>query len=196
MDVNSIELLKNLFDKCNKDGDQDSSDSEDDEGTSFGPGDIKSKQKRSEIVKTLENPLMKKIDEHSNVIKSMEEWENIQKEDEDLVDSRIEPEYSITYKQSVTTEDIYLQMGFKTPATSSCEDMIVEIKLPEETASIDQMDLTVEEEKVELKTSIYRLKLMLPHKISPQKGKAEFDSIKKSLKLTLRMNREFDFVNF
>jgi hypothetical protein len=196
MDVNSIELLKNLFEKCG--GEKSSSDSENEGGPSFGPGDIKSgKKKKSEIVKTLENPLLKAIDGAAGcAIRSMEEWEQSQKEDEELVDSRIQPEYAITYKQSVTTEEIYLQMGFKTPATSSCEDMVVEIKMPDETATIDQMDLSVEEEKVELKTSIYRLKLMLPHKVSPSKGKAEYDSTKKILKLTLRMNREHDFINF
>ncbi|KAG5675865.1 hypothetical protein PVAND_005733 [Polypedilum vanderplanki] len=195
MDVSSIELLKNLFEKCN--GDQSSSESDEAEDLpSFGPGDIKSKKKKSSIVKTLENPLLKRTNECSTAIKSIEEWEQSQKEDEELIDSRLQPEYSITYKQSVTTEDIYLQMGLKTPATSSCEDMIVEIKIPNETTTIEQMDLSVEEEKIELKTSIYRLKLMLPQKVNPQKGKAEYDSTKKILKLTLRMNREYDFVNF
>jgi hypothetical protein len=42
----------------------------------------------------------------------------------------MQPEYEIVYKQKVTSEDIYLQMGNKTPATASCEDMIVKIKLP------------------------------------------------------------------
>ena len=33
--------------------------------------------------------------------------------------------YDIVYKQAVTSEDMYLGMGNRTPATSSCEDMIV-----------------------------------------------------------------------
>lgn len=45
-------------------------------------------------------------------------------------DPRMQPEYDIVYKQRVTTEDIYLQMGNKTPSTASCEDMVVKINLP------------------------------------------------------------------
>lgn len=195
MDYNSINLLKNLFDQCREKGDESSSDSENerDAHNTLGPGDIK--PKKSEIVKTLENPLLKKINVE-NAIKSMDDLEELQKQDEEQLDNRKHPEYNITYKQAVTTEDIYLQMGLKTPATASCEDMIVEIRIPDETVGIDQMDLGVEEDKIELKTPIYRLKLMLPHKVHPQKGRAEYDSTKKILKLTVRMNRDYDFVNF
>lgn len=195
MDGNSMQLLKNLFDQCQKD--ENSSDSEDDEGVnvSLGPGDITSI--KSKIINTLENPLMKKIDGGTSVrIKSMEEFEQAQKCDEELLDSRLQPEYSIAYKQSVTTEDIYLQFGLKTAMSSSCEDMVIEIKLPDESVGIDQMQLNTENDKIELSTTVYYLKLMLPQKIHPQKGRAEYDSTKKLLKLTLRMDREYDFVNF
>lgn len=196
-DVNSIRLLKSLFDKCRVDGDN-SSDSENEGdfpgGSSlFGPASIK--PKKSEVTRTLDNSLLKTIDPEP-AINSMKEWEEQQVKDEDLLDMRKQPDYTVTYKQAVTTEDIYLQMGFKTAATSSCEDMIVDIQLPEEYVKIDQMDLKVEPDSVDLKTPIYRLSLALPHKVLPKKGRAEFDSDKKILKLTLRMNREYDFVNF
>jgi len=196
MDYNSITLLKNLFDKCRESGDESSSDSENerDAQQAFGPGDIK-QPKKSQIVNTLDNPLLKKVNV-DNSIKSMDDLEKQQMNDEELLDTRKHPEYKITYKQAVTTQDVYLQMGLKTPATSSCEDMIVEVKIPDEIVGIDQMDLTVEEDKIELKTPIYRLKLMLPHKVNPQKGRAEYDSSSKILKLTVKMNREYDFVNF
>ena len=35
--------------------------------------------------------------------------------------------YEILYKQAVTSEDMFLQMGNKTPLTSSCEDMVVSV---------------------------------------------------------------------
>lgn len=44
-------------------------------------------------------------------------------------DPRIQPDYDISYKQKITTEDIFLQMGNKTPATASCEEMMVIILL-------------------------------------------------------------------
>lgn len=37
--------------------------------------------------------------------------------------------YDILYSQAVTSEDIFLQMGNKTPATSSCENMTVSVVL-------------------------------------------------------------------
>lgn len=196
-DTNSVRLLKNLFDECRGDGGN-SSDS-DNEGdfpnlaSALGPGSIK--PKKSEIKSTLENSLLVKVDPDPG-IQSLQELEQLQLKDEELLDTRKSPEYSIIYKQAVTTEDMYLQMGLKTPATSSCEDMILDIKLPDESVEIDQMDLRVEAESVNLQTPVYRLSLALPHKIDPKKGRAAFDSDKKILKLTLRLNRELDFVNF
>lgn len=194
MDPNSIHLLKNLFEKCNGESSSDSEDEEKLPSSAFGPGDIK--PKKAEIKNSLENPLLKKVETKDEIAKSMEEWEQMQRDDEEALDTRKSPEYSIVYKQAITTEDVYLQMGLKTPATSSCEDMIVDIKLPDETVGIDRMELVLEEGHVDLKTPVYRLKLTLPSKVSPAKSRAQFDVDKKILKLTLRMNREYDFVNF
>lgn len=43
------------------------------------------------------------------------------------LDKRMEPEYEVVYKQAVTSEDMFLQMGNKTPLTSSCESMLVRL---------------------------------------------------------------------
>lgn len=131
------------------------------------------------------------------VPRSMEDWER----QEDLMndqelEKRLRPEYKITYKQAVRTEDIYLQMGNKTPATSSCEEMSIEIQMPVETMTIEQMRLDVGADCIDLKTSKYRLKLPLVQKIDPDNGKAYWDSDRKIMKLVLKMEREFDFVNF
>lgn len=191
MDVNSILLLKNLFDQCR---DDDSSDSENEKSYN-GLGDhIKNK---AEIKNTLENSLAKKADcNNGDYLKTFKELDEHQKRDEELLDSRKLPNYEISYKQNVRTEDIYLQMGFKTPATSSCEDMIVNIQLTDEVVGVDQIDLNVKEDELEVKSPIYRLKLSLPHKVSPSQSRAEYDADKKLLKLTMRMVREYDFVNF
>ena len=195
MDPNSIVLLKNLFDKCGKENSSDSEEENLSENPfNAGPGDIKSK--KAQVKSTIENSLIKKIEKKNENAKSLDEWEEMQKNDSEILDTRKSPEYSITYKQAVTTEDVYLQMGFKTPATSSCEDMIIDINLPDESVSIDQMSLNLEEELVDLKTPIYRLKLNLPHKVVASKSRAQYDGDKKILKLTLRLSREFDFVNF
>lgn len=195
-DVNSIRLLKNLFDQCRVDGDNlsDSENEGDFPGTSSMSGPASVKSKKNEVKKTLKNSLLERI--VPSAAMSMDEWMKQQENDEKLLDHRKQPNYKITFKQSVTTEDIYLQMGMKTPATSSCEDMVVDIELPDETVNIEQMDLRVEADSVHLQTPVYSMDLSLPHQIHPKQGRAEFDSDKKVLKLTLRMNRELDFVNF
>lgn len=125
------------------------------------------------------------------------EWEEQEAilNDSELED-RITPEYNIVYKQSVTPEDIYLQMGNKTAATSSCEEMCLEILMPKEIVSIDRMQLDVTSNEIDLRTPVYRLKLPLVQQTDPDRGKAHWDDKKKILRLTLRMKREYDFINF
>ncbi|XP_055382070.1 dynein axonemal assembly factor 6 isoform X2 [Condylostylus longicornis] len=126
-----------------------------------------------------------------------EKWlENQNKEDLEILESRKRPEYSIIYKQVVGTEDIFLGINNRTPASMSCEDMVIQIEMPEEKISVDDMDLEVTESRIDLKTSVYRLILPLVHPINPDKGSARFDIEKKCLILTLRMKRELDFANF
>lgn len=197
MAFHDVRALKNFFDQCGV-NEGNSSDSENEGEVPgapklFSPAEVKPSKNVTKT--TLDNPLLKKIDEKSTM-KSMEELEQRQVEDEELLDCRKQPEYSITYKQAVTTEDIYLQMGLKTSATASCEDMVIDVQLPEEIIGIDQMDLKVEADAIDLQTPMYRLKLLLQHKIHPKQGRATFDTEKKILKLVLRLNRELDFVNF
>lgn len=128
---------------------------------------------------------------------TLSEWE----EQEALLndtefEDRLAPEYRIVYKQSVAPEDIYLRMGNKTAATSSCEEMCLEILLPKETVSIDRMELDVSSNEIDLRTPIYRLKLPLIQPTDPDRGKASWDDKQKILRLTLRMKREYDFINF
>lgn len=142
------------------------------------------------------NRRFRNIDE--NAPTTLSEWEQQEAlllNDIDL-ENRCTPEYRIIYKQSVTPEDIYLQMGNKTAATASCEEMCVEILLPDETVSIDRMELDVSTHEIDLKTPNYRLKLPLAQPIDPDRGKASWDNEKKILRLTLRMKREYDFINF
>lgn len=175
----------------------------------FGPGDIAKKASTSEIkdIKIEEkscngldttkdddkNPYL----EINNEPKTLEEWEASQEElNIKVFDTRMEPEYTISYKQALTTEDLFLGMNNKTPATSSCEDMVLEIKLPEETVSIEDMELSVKEQAVDFGSPKYKANIQLPHPVDPNKGKATYNVEYKLLKLVLRMRRELDFVNF
>lgn len=129
--------------------------------------------------------------------KTFEEWEQRQSLlAESFYDDKKQPKYRIIYKQSVSPEDIYLGIGNRTPATSSCEEMCIEIDLPEETVSIDKMVLNVSSDCVDLETPVYRFRQPLVQKIDPDRGNASWDNEKKILKLTLRTKRELDIVNF
>uniref|UniRef100_A0A182X2Y0 PIH1_CS domain-containing protein n=1 Tax=Anopheles quadriannulatus TaxID=34691 RepID=A0A182X2Y0_ANOQN len=130
---------------------------------------------------------------------TLEQWEAQQlHQDRALFDSRKQPDYRISYRQTVATEDIYLQMNCKTPATASCESMVVEVFLTAEDDSvgIHQIELEVQEQRVTVGSPRYRLELTLPHRINPDRGNAAWLSDQKTLRLTLVMVRELDFVNF
>uniref|UniRef100_A0A1A9VFE2 PIH1_CS domain-containing protein n=1 Tax=Glossina austeni TaxID=7395 RepID=A0A1A9VFE2_GLOAU len=128
--------------------------------------------------------------------KTMEEWEQMQEKEENLLDNRKIPEYNMSYCQAVGTEDVFLQMGNRSNASASCEDLLLEIALPEETITADKMNLSITETDVDLSTPIYRLRMPLTHKVNVDHCKAKYDPGSHILRLTLRLKRELDFVNF
>jgi len=111
-----------------------------------------------------------------------------------ISDPRKTPQYDTHYRQSVTTEDVFLQMGNKTPGTASCEDLIVEIHLPDEDYHKVQLDL--KKQLLDLSSPIYFLHLGLPHPIDPRAGNAKWDQKNEKLTITLKLSREFDDLNF
>ncbi|PZC82410.1 hypothetical protein B5X24_HaOG210451 [Helicoverpa armigera] len=104
------------------------------------------------------------------------------------------PEYTMNYRQSVSAEDVFLQLGPKTPGSASCENLIVRVKMPGD--KMENVDLVVDTTSVTVTSSQYSLKLPLPHEIDPDRSKASWEVDQETLVLTLRLNREFDFVNF
>lgn len=87
-------------------------------------------------------------------------------------------------------------MANKSAATSSCEEMVIQIAMPDETVEIERMNLSVSRDEIDLQTPHYRLRLPLAQPIDPDKGRAIWDKQTKRFTLRLRMDREFDFVNF
>lgn len=129
--------------------------------------------------------------------KSIEEWQDLhEQEDLDTLESRRRPDFNITYKQDVRTEDVFLQMGCKTGATSSCDEMVLTIEMPDETVGIERMSLAVTADSVDLQSPVYRLKMPLPQRINPDAGSAKYDAHARRLTMRLKMVREFDYVNF
>lgn len=85
-------------------------------------------------------------------------------------------------------------MGGKSPSTASCEDMVLSVHLPGENRQ--NIDLKVTAERVDLVSPNFRLSLPLPQPVDPQLGNAQWDKESETLKITLKMKREFDYVNF
>ncbi|XP_076447035.1 dynein axonemal assembly factor 6-like [Babylonia areolata] len=111
-----------------------------------------------------------------------------------LNDPRPQPEYEILYKQAVSSEDMFLQMGNKTPLTSSCEDMVVKIHLPD--TQMADVTLDVKSKFLDCRTPKYLLGLHLPHPVDHKNGKAQWNAKTHSLQVTLRMTRDLDMFNF
>ncbi|XP_058804965.1 dynein axonemal assembly factor 6 [Phymastichus coffea] len=109
-------------------------------------------------------------------------------------DPRTVPEYQMKFKQAVGTEDIFLGMNLKTPATASCEWMSLLVRLPGEQR--ERVELSVEADVVDLRSPRYRLQLPTPHPVDPNGSSAKWHSDSECLEITLKLTRELDDVNF
>ncbi|KAI8037816.1 dynein axonemal assembly factor 6 [Drosophila gunungcola] len=199
-----LKLLQDLLNPNQKRGGIDYSSSEDEDESmvvhKLNPGGIgrskaadpagKSKKKPNPLATPL-------VEEEKKQPENLEEWQEQQeREENDILESRKSPEYTMTYRQAVGTEDVFLQMGNRTGSSASCEDLILEISLPDEEMSAEKMSLNLQETEVDLGTCLYRLRLPLPHPVDVDRCQAKYDSELKKLRLTLRLKRELDYVNF
>lgn len=105
-------------------------------------------------------------------------------EDEDTTnDDREEAEFEILYKQNVSAEDAYLNMGMKDPSSRHCDAIIVRIKLPGD--KFKDVNLQVTSHKLYVGTPKHKLFLHLPHRCDEDKGNAKFDAKTDVLAVTL-----------
>ncbi|XP_062514857.1 dynein axonemal assembly factor 6-like, partial [Corticium candelabrum] len=111
---------------------------------------------------------------------------------EDELDSRPAPEYEYLFQQAVSAEEMFLGMGSKNTSTASCENLLVKIKLPGVKYSDVQLDVT--DTFLDCRTPHHKLGLPLPHQVDSKNGKAQWDESKNVLTVTLRMIREYDFL--
>ncbi|VDI27971.1 Hypothetical predicted protein [Mytilus galloprovincialis] len=101
----------------------------------LGPGDL-GPQKKEAAPKGIEKTQKKKtkdIWDDDEVVEGSEY--------DTIYDPRPQPDYDIIYKQAITSEDMFLQMGNKNNATASCEDMVVKIELPGTKGSDIELDV-------------------------------------------------------
>ncbi|VDD75308.1 unnamed protein product [Mesocestoides corti] len=113
---------------------------------------------------------------------------------EDIYDPRPQPEYEIHFKQDVSAEDMFLQMGPKNATTACCEYMVVAVKLPG--VSAKQINLDIKEQFLDLRTPKYKLGLHLPNRVKPESSHAKWLDEQSALEVTLLNDRELDFMNF
>ncbi|XP_022175627.1 protein PIH1D3 [Myzus persicae] len=154
----------------------------------------------TESIKKTEEKTKKKIE----VLQSEEEKAKNIWLDEEIVaapeaidvvsDSRVRPEYDVKYQQFVGTEDAFLQMGPKTPLTSSCEAMVIEVKMPGDRMPGICTDIT--EDAVDIRSPKYRLHVPFPHNVHKQMSKASWNSSTSTLTITVFLKREYDDINF
>ncbi|XP_045782042.1 dynein axonemal assembly factor 6 [Maniola jurtina] len=133
--------------------------------------------------------------------KTIEEYEQQEAEEAEQMGKvgfgagdRKTPAYTMNYLQSVSAEDVFLQMGPKTPSSASCENLVVRVKMPGDKK--ENVDLSVDISSVTINSSRYHLSLPLPHDINPDTSRATWDPEEETLVLTLKLEREFDFINF
>ncbi|XP_078494861.1 dynein axonemal assembly factor 6 [Ciona intestinalis] len=189
--VQTAQDLMNLSSMLNRENEaSDDEDTPDSSTPSLTPASIGPNSKKSS--KKIETPYAKVDSDPNNI------WnENEVKESNVFAgeaDPRPQPKYEISYKQKVTSEDMFLGMSGKNPSTACCEDMIVRIELPG--CNMKDVELDVKQTTLDCRSNKFRLLLALPHPVDSKKGSAKWDGNKHTLQVTLTMNREYDFVNF
>jgi len=190
MDASSFKDIKLLSDLLKPDQDESSDDEMPESGTSaYTPGMIGKSNKE----KAKPSPYEKMESGDGGDIWADHEIHDMGWED-DQDEGKTIPEYEIKYKQKVGSEDIFLGMTGKQPSTAHCEDMVVQIDLPD--AELKDMDLDIRDTSLDLRHPAFRLHLPLPHPVDSKLSRAEWLGSKQQLRVTLRLKREFDFINF
>jgi len=100
-----------------------------------------------------------------------------------MPDDSLEPEYEILYKQHVGTEDVYLGLSDKDPSSNHCDSILVKIELPD--TQFKNVELDVRGESIIVQSPNYVLNKLLGFKVNKEGGKAQFDSDKCILRVTL-----------
>lgn len=110
--------------------------------------------------------------------------------EDDTADGRVKPDYDILYKQSLSAEDVFMNIGMKDGSTEHCEAIVVKVPMPG--ATMAQVTLDVTPTRLMVRSNRYKLFLHLPHKVNDQQGRAKWDAKTETLAITLPIVREDD----
>ncbi|KAL3282018.1 hypothetical protein HHI36_005221 [Cryptolaemus montrouzieri] len=143
------------------------------------------------------NPYTKLDPQEEKEMKGKEVYEDNEfffDEEKPSTDWKKTPKWEISYRQQITPTDVFLQMGPKNPSTACCEDMLIDVWLPSDKRQ--NIDLKVMNTQLKLFSPNHFLDIPLPHPVNPQKGNAQWNNNEEKLTITLKIDREFDVVNF
>lgn len=98
-------------------------------------------------------------------------------------DDRPCPRYEISYKQAVGTQDTFLGLGDKSPASADCTHITIKIHFPG--CAGKDLDLDVTKNRIKAESKTLRLFTYLPVNVDKDKGSAKFDKAKEVLIVTL-----------
>lgn len=146
-------------------------------------------------VLTREQIQEKKLIEEANKKSKNEIWDTDaipeQEDVRDIHDSRPSPFYEISYKQLIGTEDSFLGMGDKSPASQDCSHIVVKIHFPG--SKLKDLDVDVKKNRISAESKTLKLFTYLPVAVDHDNGKAQFDSAKCILTVTIPILKEFNF---
>ena len=100
-----------------------------------------------------------------------------------MPDDRPQPEYEIIPKQHVGTEDVFLGLSDRDASSNHCDAILVKVWLPD--TQFKNVELDVKGQAIVVQSPNFVLNKLLPFKVDKTKGKAQFDSDKGILSVTL-----------
>ncbi|KAI9202076.1 uncharacterized protein BJ171DRAFT_515625 [Polychytrium aggregatum] len=109
---------------------------------------------------------------------------------DDAADPRQCPEYTITYRQRVCSEDIFLGMMGKQNSIEDCNEMVMHVEMPLAVALSD-IQVDIKDNCVWVQCPQYKLRADLPVKVDEADSTARWDAVDKRLILTMPIVREF-----
>ena len=100
-----------------------------------------------------------------------------------MPDDRIQPDFDIIPKQHVGTEDVFLQLSDRDSSSNHCDALLVKIWLPN--TQFKNVELDIKGSSIVVQSPNFYLNKILPYNVDKTKGKAQFDSDKHILSVTL-----------
>jgi hypothetical protein len=200
-DYNSIDALKELV---GLDKDDDDSAGRHVFGSAINPGTLNGKKKdemakpNAKIeVKTFNRDVkggatiesLQKQEEEKKKKKEQDEKTSIWTEEEvnikaeEMPDDRPQPKFDVLMKQHLGTEDVFLGLSDRDASSTHCDSILVKVWLPN--TKMSQVQVDIQKQQICVQSPDYCLKHFLPYPVDKDKGKAQFDTDKGILSVTV-----------